>query len=54
MMDASARNFTYLAYGLAAAWVILVIYLLTLIRREKSLRAQIDNLRRMLEDKERN
>lgn len=53
MMDASARNFTFLAYGLAVAWVILVIYLLTLVRREGSLRSQIESLKRMVEDKER-
>lgn len=52
-MDASARNFTFLAYGLAAAWVILVIYLLTLVRREGSLRSQLESLRRMLDDHER-
>jgi hypothetical protein len=52
-MDASARNFTFLAYGLATAWVILVIYLLTLVRRESSLRSQMESLKRMLEDKER-
>lgn len=52
-MDASSRNFTFLAYGLAAAWVVVVIYVLTLVRREKSLRSQMENLRRMLEDRER-
>jgi hypothetical protein len=53
MNDAAARSFTYLAYGLTAAWAILVIYVLTLVSRERKLRAQMDGLKRMLEDKER-
>lgn len=50
MNDAAARNFEYLAYGLIAVWVILVIYVLTLVGREGKIRAQIDGLRRMMED----
>jgi len=53
MNDAAARNFTYLAYGLTAAWAILVIYVLTLVSRERKIRAQMNSLQRMLEDKER-
>ena len=50
MNDAAARNFEYLAYGLIAVWVILVAYVLTLVSREGKIRAQIDVLRRMMED----
>ncbi|MGO9239756.1 MAG: hypothetical protein ACLQBJ_03010 [Bryobacteraceae bacterium] len=50
MNDAAARNFEYLAYGLIAVWVILLVYVLTLVSREGKLRSQIDVLRRMLED----
>jgi hypothetical protein len=46
------RNFTYMFYGLAAAWGILALYLLTLVGRESRLRKQLDSLRRMIEDKE--
>ena len=52
MNDAAARNFQYLAYGLIAVWAILVIYVLTLVSREKRLRRQMDSLQRMLEEKE--
>jgi len=52
MNDAAARNFEYLAYGLSAVWVILVIYVLTLVSREGKIRAQIESLKRMVEDRE--
>lgn len=47
------RNFTFLFYGFAAAWAIVALYVLTLASRERKIRSQIDNLNRMLEDKER-
>jgi CcmD family protein len=46
------RNFTYMFYGFAAAWVILALYVLTLVMRERSLRSQMDNLKRMVEPRE--
>lgn len=46
------RNFTYMFYGFAAAWLILAVYVLSLARREKSLKRQLDQLRRMLEHQE--
>jgi len=52
MNDAAARNFEYLAYGLIAIWAILAIYVLTLVSREKKIRRQIENLHRLLEDRQ--
>jgi hypothetical protein len=52
MNDAAARNFEYLAYGLSAVWVILLLYVLTLVGREGNIRTQIESLKRMLEDRE--
>jgi CcmD family protein len=46
------RNFQYMFYGFAAAWVILALYALTLVRRERGLQSQVDSLKRMVEDKE--
>ena len=46
------RNFTYMFYGFAAAWGILALYVLTIVSRERRLRSQIDQLKRMLEHKE--
>jgi CcmD family protein len=46
------RNFTYMFYGFAAAWVILAVYVMMLASRENRIQTQIENLKRMLEDKE--
>jgi len=51
MSDAVARNFEYLAYGLITAWAVLVLYVLTLVARDRRLRKQLDTVQRMLEDK---
>lgn len=45
------RNFTYMFYGFAAAWLIIVLYVLTLASRERKLRQEMDRLRRMIEEK---
>jgi CcmD family protein len=47
------RNFTYMFYGLGAAWLILALYVLTLVSRERRLRRELDSVKRMLEDRER-
>ncbi|MCW5980065.1 MAG: hypothetical protein KIT09_18425 [Bryobacteraceae bacterium] len=46
------RNFMFMFYGLASAWVILAGYVISLGARERKQRRQLDNLKRMLEDKE--
>jgi CcmD family protein len=45
------RNYEFLSYGLTAAWIILVVYVLMLLARQKKLRREIAGLRAMLEDK---
>ena len=44
-----ARNFTYMFYGFAAAFVILVVYVVSLALRERKLKSEIDRVRRMVE-----
>jgi CcmD family protein len=46
------RNFTYMFYGFAAAFVILVVYVVSLALRERRLRSEIDRVRRMVEQSE--
>ena len=46
------RNFQYMFYGFAVAWVLIVIYALTLIGREKKLRDEIERLKNMIGEKE--
>lgn len=47
------RNFRYMFYGFLAAWLILVIYVISLVARERGLRKQIDDLKRMVESERR-
>ncbi len=47
-----AMNFRFLAYGLIAAWLVLMIYGLVLSGRERKLQSQLDQLRLMVQDKE--
>ncbi len=48
------RNFLYMFYGFAAVWVLLALYVATLVSREKTIRAQIDTLKRSLSEEKQN
>jgi hypothetical protein len=45
------RNYEFLSYGLTAAWIILVVYVLMMVARERTLKREIANLKAMLEEK---
>ncbi|MGA2267111.1 MAG: hypothetical protein ABSH44_01455 [Bryobacteraceae bacterium] len=47
------HQYEYLSYGLTAAWIILVIYVLMMVARERKLKREIASLKAMLEDKPR-
>jgi CcmD family protein len=42
------RNYQFLSYGLVVAWLILVVYVLMMIGRERKLKREIENLKAML------
>ena len=46
------RNYEFLSYGLTAAWIILVGYVLMMVARERRLKREIANLKAMLEEKQ--
>jgi CcmD family protein len=46
------RNYEFLSYGLTVAWLILVVYVLLMVSRQKKLKREMANLRAMLEDKQ--
>jgi CcmD family protein len=46
------RNFAYMFYGFAAAWVVIAVYVLTLVSRERRIARQVQDVRRMLEERE--
>ena len=45
------HQYEFLSYGLTAAWVILAVYVLMLVSRERKLKREIASLRAMLEDR---
>ena len=47
------RNFLYMFYGFSAAWVVVVVYVLSLVSREKKLRDEMRRLKSMIETGER-
>ena len=45
------HQYEFLSYGLTAAWVVLAVYVLMMVARERKLRREIANLKAMLEDR---
>ena len=45
------RNFQYMFYGFSAAWVLIVIYALTLLARESKIKDGITRLKSMMEER---
>ena len=46
------RNFQFLSYGFAAAWIILTLYVLMMVGRERKLKRQITSLKAMVEERQ--
>jgi CcmD family protein len=47
-----AINQTYLFYGYTAAWIIILIFILMLVRRGQRIDRELSRLRSLVEDKE--
>jgi CcmD family protein len=47
------RNFTFMFYGFLAAWLILVVYVLSLVARERKITEQLKGLKGLLDDRDR-
>ena len=52
-MERLQRNYKFLSCGLMVAWLILVVYVLMMVGRERKLKREIAGLKAMLEDKPR-
>ena len=50
--DRLQRNFHFLSYGFAVAWIILSVYVLMMVGRERRLRREISSLKAMLEERQ--
>ena len=46
------RNYEFLSYGLIVAWLVLVVYVLMLVSRERRLKREISSLKAMLEERQ--
>ncbi len=47
-----ARNLMYMFYGFLAAWLIVIIYVVTIAMRESRLRQELERVKRMIEERE--
>ena len=47
------HGYEFLSYGLIVAWLILVVYVLMMVSRERKLKREIAGLRAMLEERPR-
>jgi CcmD family protein len=50
-MERLQRNYEFLKFGWIAAWVILAVYVLMMVGRQRKLKLEIDRLRTMLGEK---
>jgi len=46
------QNFAFLFYGFTAAWLIVILYVISIAIREKRLRQELDRVKRMLDERE--
>jgi CcmD family protein len=46
------RNFTFMFYGFLAAWLIVLLYVVSLARRGARLKKELDDVRRLLAHEE--
>jgi len=45
------RNFTFLFYGFLAAWLIVLLYVVSLIRRSGRLKKELDDVKQLLDER---
>jgi len=45
------RNFTFLFYGFLAAWLIVLFYVVSLVRRSGRLKKELDDVKQLLDER---
>ncbi len=48
----NSQNYTFMFYGFTVAWLIVLGYVISIALREKKLRAELDRVKRMVEERE--
>jgi CcmD family protein len=46
------QNYTFMFYGFTAAWLVVIIYVISIALRERKLRDELDRVKRMVDDRE--
>jgi hypothetical protein len=44
------QNYTFMFYGFLAAWLVVIIYVISIALRERKLRAELDRVKRMVDE----
>ena len=47
------RNFTYMFYGFSVAWLVIMLYVISIAVRERRLRQELDRVKRMIDQGDR-
>jgi CcmD family protein len=50
--DMSPQNYNFMFYGFTVAWLIVMVYVISIALREKKLRQELDRVKRMVEEGE--
>jgi CcmD family protein len=48
----SPQNYTFMFLGFTVAWLIIIVYVISIALREKRLREELDRVKRMVEEGE--
>ena len=48
----SPQNYTFMFYGFTVAWLIIIVYVISIALREKRLREELDRVKKMVEEGE--
>ena len=48
----SPENYTFMFYGFTVAWLVILVYVISIALREKKLRQELDRVKRMVEEHE--
>ncbi|HTC90741.1 MAG TPA: CcmD family protein [Bryobacteraceae bacterium] len=48
----SPQNYTFMFLGFTVAWLIIIVYVISIALREKKLREELDRVKRMVEEGE--
>jgi CcmD family protein len=48
----SPQNYNFMFFGFLVAWLIVIVYVISIALREKKLRAELDRVKRMVEESE--